>query len=336
VIIDVHGHYTTAPAALNAYRGRQMALQNKPVKGSLTVSDDQIRSSLAGHLEQMTARGIDAVFFSPRASAMGHDVGDETISRHWTEINNDLIARVASLYPGRFVPVAQLPQSPDAALDGVIAELRRTVSSGFVGCLINPDVSGGLQPFTPSLGDRWWYPLWEAMVELDVPGMVHASSTRNPAMHLNGSHYIAQHYAAVVELCSSPVFTDFPELRLIVPHGGGGVPFHFNRTRALHVAESLPPFEESVRNLYFDTAVYDADSLAMLVRKIGADNVLFGSEMFGTAKTRDAQTGRFFDDILDDVRGLDLSDDELTKILSGNALRLFPRAAAHLGVAHAQ
>jgi 4-oxalmesaconate hydratase len=166
--------------------------------------------------------------------------------------------------------------------------------------------------------------------------MVHASSTRNPAMHLNGSHYIAQHYAAVVELCSSPVFTDFPELRLIVPHGGGGVPFHFNRTRALHVAESLPPFEESVRNLYFDTAVYDADSLAMLVRKIGADNVLFGSEMFGTAKTRDAQTGRFFDDILDDVRGLDLSDDELTKILSGNALRLFPRAAAHLGVAHAQ
>ncbi|TCC62016.1 amidohydrolase [Kribbella pittospori] len=337
MIIDIHGHYTTAPAALNAYRGRQMALQNKPVRGSLSITDDQLRASLAGHLEQMGARGIDAVFFSPRASAMGHDVGDETISRHWTEINNDLIARVAGLYPAQFVPVAQLPQSPGAALDGSIRELRRTVEElGFVGCLINPDVSGGLQPFTPSLGDRWWYPLWEAMVELDVPGMIHASSTRNPAMHLNGSHYIAQHYAAVVELCSSSVFTDFPALRLIVPHGGGGVPFHFNRSRALHVAESLPPFEEAVRNLYFDTAVYDADSLAMLIRKIGPDNVLFGSEMFGTAKTRDAATGRFFDDILGDLDGLGLDQSDLTKILSGNALRLFPRAAAHLGAAHVQ
>jgi 4-oxalmesaconate hydratase len=332
MIIDIHGHYTTAPAALNAYRGRQMALQNKPVKGSLTVSDDQIRASLAGHLEQMEARGIDALFLSPRASAMGHDIGDEPISRYWTEINNDLIHRVAGLYPGTFVPVGQLPQSPGVPLDNTVRELRRTVEElGFVGCLINPDVSGGLQPFTPSLGDRWWYPLWEAMVELDVPGMVHASSTRNPALHLNGSHYIAQHYAAVVELCGSKVFEDFPTLRLIVPHGGGGIPFHFNRNRALHIAESLPPFEDVVRNLYFDTAVYDADSLAMLIAKLGADNVVFGSEMFGTAKTRDAGTGRFFDDILTDFDGLGLPAGELGKILSGNALRLFPRAAAHLG-----
>lgn len=333
MIIDIHGHYTTAPAALNAYRGRQMALQNKPVKGALSITDEQLAASLAGHLEQMGSRGIDALFLSPRASAMGHDVGDEVISKHWTEINNDLIARVADLYPGRFVPVAQLPQSPGVPPERAVRELRRCVEElGFVGCLINPDVSGGLQPFTPSLGDRWWYPLWEAMVELDVPGMIHASSTRNPALHLNGSHYIAQHYAAVVELCASTVFEDFPSLRLIVPHGGGGIPFHFNRNRALHVAESLPPFEEAVRNLYFDTAVYDADSLEMLVRKIGIDHLLFGSEMFGTAKTRDASTGRFFDDILGDIDSLGLSAEDRTKLLSGNAIEVFPRAAKHLSL----
>ncbi|TCN32271.1 4-oxalmesaconate hydratase [Kribbella orskensis] len=337
MIIDIHGHYTTAPAALNAYRGRQMALQNKPVKGSLSVTDEQIAASLAGHLDQMTSRGIDSLFFSPRASAMGHDVGDEVISRHWTEINNDLIARVAGLYPGRFVPVCQLPQSPGVPAERAVQELRRCVEElGFVGCLINPDVSGGLAPFTPSLGDRSWYPLWEAMVELDVPGMIHASSTRNPALHLNGSHYIAQHYAAVVELCSSNVFEDFPTLRLIVPHGGGGIPFHFNRNRALHVAESLPPFEEVVRNLYFDTAVYDADSLEMLIRKIGVDNVLFGSEMFGTAKTRDAESGRFFDDILGDVEALGLSTEDRAKVLTGNALKVFPRAAKHLSLVGVQ
>jgi 4-oxalmesaconate hydratase len=74
----------------------------------------------------------------------------------------------------------------------------------------------------------------------------------------------------------------------------------------------------------------------MLVRKIGPDNVLFGSEMFGTAKTRDSATDRFFDDILGDLDGLGLAASDLTKILSGNALRLFPRAAAHLGAAHVQ
>jgi 4-oxalmesaconate hydratase len=170
------------------------------------------------------------------------------------------------------------------------------------------------------------------MVELDVPGMIHASSTRNPAVHLNGSHYIAQHYAAVVELCASDVFDDFPSLRLIVPHGGGGIPFHFNRSRALHVAESRRPFEEMVRHLYFDTAVYDADSLEMLIRKIGVDNVLFGSEMFGTAKTRDAASGRYFDDILGDISALDLSAEDRLKLLSGNALKVFPRAAKHLSL----
>lgn len=331
MIIDIHAHYTTAPTALNAYRGRQIAMLNKPVKGSLTVSDDQIRASLTGHLEQMESRGIDVLFLSPRASGMGHDVGDEQVSRNWTEINNDLIARVAGLYPGRFVPVCQLPQSPGVSPANAVRELRRCVEDfGFVGCLINPDVSGGLPPFTPSLGDRWWYPLWEAMTELDVPGMIHASSTRNPALHLNGSHYIAQHYAAVVELCASRVFDDFPALRLVIPHGGGGIPFHFNRNRALHVAESLPPFEEVVHNLYFDTAVYDADSLEMLVRKIGPDNLLFGSEMFGTAKTRDSGTGRFFDDILGDIGSLGLDPADQAKILADNALRIFPRAAVHL------
>ena len=84
--------------------------------------------------------------------------------------------------------------------------------------------------------------------------------------------------------------------------------------------------------MYFDTAVYDADSLEMLIRKIGVDNVLFGSEMFGTAKTRDAESGRFFDDILGDVEALGLSTEDRAKVLTGNALKVFPRAAKHLSL----
>jgi 4-oxalmesaconate hydratase len=210
-----------------------------------------------------------------------------------------------------------------------LPELTRCVEDlGFVGCNVNPDISGGLQPFTPSLADEYWYPLWERLVELDVPCMIHASTTNNPAFHINGAHYIAWHYTAVVELCASRVWQEFPTLKVIIPHGGGGIPFQWNRHRALHVLQNAAPFEEAVRHLYFDTSVYDADSLEMLVRKVGERRVLFGSEMFGTALSRDPQTGRGFDDIIPMLESMPgVTAQGRAAILADNALRVFPRLA---------
>ena len=109
MIIDTHAHYTQAPPQLDAYRGRQVSQQNKPRKGRLNISDEQIVASLSGkNLQQMTDRGIDRLIFSPRASGMGHDFGNELISRYWTETNNDLISRVCKLFPDRFVPAVGL------------------------------------------------------------------------------------------------------------------------------------------------------------------------------------------------------------------------------------
>jgi 4-oxalmesaconate hydratase len=331
MIIDVHGHYTTAPAELGAYRAQQLLSLNRPSKGNPPpISDDQLGQSMQGQLKQMSTRGIDLMCFSPQASAMGHDIGDALVSLYWTQTNNDLIARVCQMFPDQFVPVCQLPQSPEAQPADSVSELDRCVQQlGFVGCNINPDASGGLQPWTPPLGDRAWYPLWEKMCELDVPGMIHASSTRNPAMHVNGSHYVAQDYAAVVELTSSKVFENFPQLRLIIPHGGGAIPYQFNRHRALHAQLRLPPFEEAVRPLYFDTSLYDADSLEMLVRKIGADRVLFGSEMFGTASSTDPRDGVQFDDNRRHIEKIEwLSTQDKEKIYEKNARQVFPRASA--------
>jgi len=209
-----------------------------------------------------------------------------------------------------------------------IGELERCVTQlGFVGCNINPDVSGGVVPFTPSLGDEWWYPLWEKMVALDIPGMIHASSTLNPAMHVNGAHYIAWDLAAVVELCNSHVFDDFPTLKLVIPHGGGSIPFQFGRHRALHVLSGQKPFEEVVRNLYFDLAVYDKASMEMVIQTIGADRVLFATEMFGTAQAIDPKTGKGFDDTADMVRSIEwLSEKDRSLIFEGNAKRVYNKA----------
>ena len=118
MIIDCHGHYTTEPKDLPRFRKEQTAAaaakdkSAMPARAGLKMSDDEIRESLEGaQLKLQRERGTDLTIFSPRASGMGHHIGDESVSLEWSQICNDLIARVVSLYPKNFIPVCQLPQS---------------------------------------------------------------------------------------------------------------------------------------------------------------------------------------------------------------------------------
>ena len=141
MVIDCHGHYTTAPPALGEYREAQKAgLAADPSdvgqKGSVPIRDDEIRESLErAQLKFQRERGTDLTIFSPRASWMGHHIGNPHTSRFWTEHCNELIRRVCDLYPDNFAPVAQLPQSPGAPIDASVAELERcVVEMDFIGC----------------------------------------------------------------------------------------------------------------------------------------------------------------------------------------------------------
>ncbi len=129
--------------------------------------------------------------------------------------------------------MCQLPQSPGVAPANCIPELERCVKElGFIGCNLNPDPSGGWWKEKP-LTDKWWYPLYEKLVELDVPAMVHVSSSCNPAFHFTGAHYINADTTAVMQLIQGDLFKDFPALRFVIPHGGGAVPYHWGRYRGL-------------------------------------------------------------------------------------------------------
>src|ERR1700678_2686 len=231
MIIDCHGHYTTAPAALQAFRDAQIAGLKEhvdvPLSARAAISDEEIRDSLENaQLKLQRARGTDLTIFSPRASAMAHHIGNEAISRRWTEACNDLIHRVCTLYPENFVGVCQLPQSPGVAPANSAAELERCVRDlGFIGCNLNPD-PWGRHWSSPPLTDRHWYPLYEKMVELDVPAMVHVSASCNPNFHATGAHYINADTTAFMQLIEGDLFHDFPTLKLIIPHGGGAVDYH--------------------------------------------------------------------------------------------------------------
>ena len=333
MIIDVHGHYTTYPPGVDAYRGAQIAQMGAPSKGTMNVTDDEIRHSIeTGQLKAQRERGADLTLFSPRASGMGHHFGNALISRYWIEHTNDLIHRVQQMFPDNFVGVCALPQSPGTDLTNSIAELERCVTQlGFVGCNLSPDPSGGYWQ-SPPLTDRYWYPLYEKMVELDVPAMVHVSATCNPAFHQTGSHYLNADTTCFMQFVQQPrLFTDFPTLKFVIPHGGGAVPYHWGRYRGMNLDLGRPELTELVmRNVWFDTCVYHHPGIELLFKVISVDNLLFASEMIGAVRGKDPDTGFFFDDTKRYVDALQLSEDERHKVFEANARRVYPRLDARL------
>jgi 4-oxalmesaconate hydratase len=332
MIIDCHGHYTTTPEPLGVYREAQKAaLKKDPLhvgeKGVIAISDDQIRESLEkNQLKFQRERGTDLTIFSPRASWMEHHVGNEHTSRFWTEHTNDLVYRVTQLYPRSFVGACALPQSPGASLRASAVELDRCVRQlGFVGCNLNLDPSGGHWN-SPPLGDRYWYPIYEKMVELDVPAMIHVSGCCNHAFHTTGSYYLSADTTAFMQLMQSQVMKDFPAIKFIIPHGGGAVPYHWGRFRGLADMLKLPRLNELVmNNVYFDTCVYHQPGVDLLLKVIPNKNVLFASEMIGAVRGIDPETGHHFDDTKRYIDGSAVSAAEKANIFEHNIRRVFSR-----------
>jgi 4-oxalmesaconate hydratase len=334
MIIDCHGHYTTAPEPHNVFRDAQKAHFKDPSAPAPlypAISDDEIRETVEkNQLRLIRERGADMTVFSPRASAMAHHIGDERVSQDWTRACNDLIARVVGLFPESFIGVCQLPQSPGVPIAHSIAELRRCVGMGFVGCNLNPDPSGGHWT-APPLTDRAWYPFYEAMVELDVPAMVHVSGSCNPNFHATGAHYINADTTAFMQFLEGDLFADFPSLKFIIPHGGGAVPYHWGRYRGLADMLKKPNLREHVmRNVWFDTCVYHQPGIDLLFEVIDIDNILFGSEMIGAVRGIDPETGHFFDDTRRYIDALAISGADKRKVFELNARRVYPRLDASL------
>ncbi|MEZ0243612.1 MAG: amidohydrolase family protein [Sphingomonas sp.] len=336
MIIDCHGHFTTVPKSFRDWRTRQVDAADDPanapkVSEGAILTDDQIREGIeGGQLKLQQERGSDLTLFSPIAGLMSHHLGNERTSLEWATVSNDNVKRVTELYPDNFVPVCQLPQSPGAPPANSVPELRRCVEElGFVGVNVNPDPTGGYwtgKPFT----DREWYPLFEAMCDLDVPGMVHVAASCNPNFHGTGAHYINADTSVFMQILQSQLFADFPTLRLVIPHGGGAVPYHWGRYRGMSLEMMDRPLEGLLDNIFFDTCVYHLPGVELLTKVIPTENVLFGSEMIGAVRGRDPNTGEYFDDTKKYVDALPLSDADKHKVFETNARRVYPRLDALL------
>lgn len=337
MIIDIHGHYTTAPKALENWRQAQIAgitdPSAKPRVSDLRIGDDELRESIeTNQLRYMRERGSDLTIFSPRASFMAHHIGDFEVSSTWASICNELCHRVSRLFPDHFIGAAMLPQSPGVAPASCIPEIRRCVEEyGFVAVNLNPDPSGGHWR-EPPLTDRHWYPIYETLVEYDIPAMVHVSTSCNACFHTTGAHYLNADTTAFMQLLTGDLFKDFPSLRFVVPHGGGAVPYHWGRFRGLAQMLKKPePREALLGNVFFDTCVYHQPGIDLLGTVIPVDNILFASEMIGAVRGIDPDSGHYFDDTRRYVEASPrFSAGDRQKIFEGNARRVYPRLDAVL------
>jgi len=339
LVIDAHGHQTLVPQAHLDFREAQtLRLKNPDNERPLLpkYSDDEISEIIeTNQLRLQKERGSDLTIFSPRASRMEPHIGDSETSVDWARACNDMIRRVVELYPNNFAGVCQLPQQVSGGmpvpLDDAIAELERCVQElDFVGCNLNPDPSGG-HFSAPPMTDRYWYPFYEKMVDLDVPAMVHVSGSCNGCLHATGSYYIAADTNVFMNLMTGNLFKDFPELRLIIPHGGGAVPYHWGRYRGLADMLKIPPLETHVmNNVFFDTCVYHQPGIDLLFEVIDTKNILFASELLGAVRGIDPKTGHFFDDTKRYIDALKLSPNDAHAIFERNARRVYPRLDAQL------
>jgi len=339
MIIDCHGHYTTAPKELSDYRENQKReLAIDPLfeheKGVINITDDQLRQSIINNqLKLQKERGTNLTIFSPRASRMGHHVGNATTSKNWSWHCNELIHRIVQLFPTSFVGCAQLPQSIGTSINSSAKELERCINEyGFIACNLNTDPSGGYWNDVPKLDDRYWYKIYEKMVEYDVPAMIHVSGCCNPIYHATSSYYLSANITAFSQLMmSKTLFKDFPSLKFIIPHGGGAIPYQWGRFRGLCDMLDLDNLNSIIENnIYFDTCVYHQEGIDLMLDLVPTENIIFASEMIGAVRGVDPQTGYYFDDTKRYIDKANITDKQKQMIFEDNARKVYPRINLHI------
>lgn len=331
MIIDIHGH-VSAPQGLYAFKANQLASRGSHGRTPLKFSDEQIEQALNarsvfgdGHLDQLKKHGTDVQLLSPRPFQLMHSERPAKIVQWFHEEFHNVIAHQVRLHPQTFRGVAGLAQVAGLPVEIALPELERCVRElGFVGCLLNPDPyeNSGTEPLP--LSDRYWYPLYEKLCELDIPAMIHTAGSKSDRTAYS-THFINEETIAVVSLCNSDVFKDFPSLKIICPHGGGSIPYQFGR---FHAATAGRPagqrFLDRLRKLYFDCTLYTPEAVELLIKVVGADRVMFGSECPGTGSYLNPETGHAFDHVAPYVDAISwLTDADRKAIFEDTARTVF-------------
>ena len=242
---------------------------------------------------------------------------DEKVGPDVSRQQNDGIAEMVADRPDRFVGIANLPMDHPSQAVSEMVRVNRDL--GFNGFEINADVKG------QDLDHGRFDPVWAKAEELQMLVILHPHGWTEPRRM--DDYYLINvvcmplaSTVAVSRMILGGVWERFPELRMLVVHGGGYLPFYFARTD--HAYQVRPetrrhiprPPSEYLHRLYFDTIVFAPAAVEYLVSEFGSDHVLMGTDY-----PFDMGQGN----PIDFIRSASLSDTEHAMILGENANRLF-------------
>jgi len=268
MIVDVHIHFLS-PRAIEAARrfpGRHgVHVHDDGGRPSLLVGTEaptrpllEALYTLDQHLTFLVGQGIDAAVFGPLMDVAGYSLPPGEGGR-WSRVQNEELAASLAGTGGRHRGLATVPlQSPTVAAE----ELRFAVTSlGLCGAMIDPNALG--RP----LGDRAFDPFWKAAAELGAP-----------------VGYPFETTLAAASLILGGTLDRFPTLDVVLVHGGGFLPYHVGRfdrghaTRPEARADGAALPSGYLRRFHYDTLVQFPPALAYLVKVVGEDRVLLGSD----------------------------------------------------------
>ena len=196
-------------------------------------------------------------------------------------LQHERFAEIIEQHPTRFAAIGNIPMDhPDTAVE-VMTEMKNEF--GFNGFEISGDVNGA------DFDDRRFDPIWAKVVELDLTIIMHPQGFTDGQRMDN--YYLINvvcmplaSTVAVSRMILGGVWERFPDLKMMVAHGGGYLPFYFARTD--HAYSVRPEMRkhinrkpsEYLHNLYFDTVVFDPGMVEYLVAEFGEGHVLMGTD----------------------------------------------------------
>lgn len=325
--VDFHCHYQNnevgaKAAVLKPFEKEPSIVYATPMTRAVNMRQMKERgpqlSDVATRLKDMDRMGIDVQAVSP-APAQYYYYADPVFGLELARGINDRIAEIAAAHPSRFVGLGTVPLQ-DAKL--ATRELERSVKKlGFRGVEIGTNVNG-IDLADKRLGlDRFF----AKAQELDVVVFMHP-------MGFTHADRMTDHYfnniignplestLAVSHLIFGGVLDRYPRLKFCVAHGGGYLPHYHARMdhgwKARPDARTVLKKKPSsyLKKFYFDTITFDAGLLESLIDRVGAKQVLLGSDYPYDMGDEDPVG------LVNSLQGVSEADRD--RILGGNAARL--------------
>lgn len=275
---------------------------------------DQETYSLAKKLRDMDDAQVDVSLLS--VNMPGPESLDCDLALAGARACNDALAEAVRLHPDRFGGFAALPWQLGAA---AVQELERAVNDlGLIGVMFYSHLDDAF------IDDARFDPLWERMVVLDVPLVLHPTVApwceyvKEYSM-VPMAGLMAQQSFAMLRLLLGGVMERHPQLKVVQPHCGGILPYLWGRIE--HQTEVMGrsreritrPVADYYQNVYLDVVSPSLLAMQFAVEFAGVDRLLFASDHPWVEIGVIAQL----------VDQLDVSDADKQKIFSGNAQALF-------------